>query len=470
MGGPISNRLEDLAFDKAGNLFIPDTSAHSLLKYDLEGTRLATSGHEGTGNGEYGHFSSPRGVAISSQGNVYVIDSDNGRIQKFDRDGNFLTKWAIKAVQTNQEAYPLRIAVDSRERVYLAVYFAGVEIYDSSGNYQGLLGTELAKKDELTTPRAIAVDDSDNVFVGQPFEVYKFDATGRFVTNWQIKTFDRPPTAGWLNSLDNLAVDWQGNIYVSNTNVIEKFDPAGKFLLSWTISTDEKSYSQIGGIAVDNQNQIYILNGYENQVEIYNTEGKALGEWSVGWPKWLKANQLYYYILFYLVLIGIVVLSFREKHYRKLYGLSLERIKVIPYFKENVLPKTTKVKWIQVLTVCGGLVGLILGFVNFNIVYSLGPNVNIPKALGISGWYIHGAGLAAAATFLNFAMLATAFLVAKKPKLAGILQIAGSVLLLFTIAVDPFRFVLNILPIFVGGILALRSVQEPEETLKLGTS
>ena len=35
----------------------------------------------------------PKGIATDSSGNVYVADMDNNRIQKFDSNGNFITKW-----------------------------------------------------------------------------------------------------------------------------------------------------------------------------------------------------------------------------------------------------------------------------------------------------------------------------------------------------------------------------------------
>ena len=45
-------------------------------------------------------FSSPRGVAVDSSGNIYVADTGNNRIQKFDENGNFLTSGVHPVVAT----------------------------------------------------------------------------------------------------------------------------------------------------------------------------------------------------------------------------------------------------------------------------------------------------------------------------------------------------------------------------------
>ena len=45
---------------------------------------------EGTGDGQ---FKTPSGIAVDSSDNVYVTDGGNNRIQKFDSNGKFITKW-----------------------------------------------------------------------------------------------------------------------------------------------------------------------------------------------------------------------------------------------------------------------------------------------------------------------------------------------------------------------------------------
>jgi tripartite motif-containing protein 71 len=69
-------------------------------------------GSDGTGDGQFNY---PYGVALDSSGNVYVADSGNNRVQKFNSDGTFISKWGSKGIgdgQFKDAVGPLRTAVD----------------------------------------------------------------------------------------------------------------------------------------------------------------------------------------------------------------------------------------------------------------------------------------------------------------------------------------------------------------------
>jgi DNA-binding beta-propeller fold protein YncE len=80
--------VTDVAFGPQGEIYISDGYINSrVAKADKNGTWLKSWGDRGK---EPGQFNTPHNIATDAQGNVYVADRGNGRIQVFDGDGKFL--------------------------------------------------------------------------------------------------------------------------------------------------------------------------------------------------------------------------------------------------------------------------------------------------------------------------------------------------------------------------------------------
>jgi sugar lactone lactonase YvrE len=88
------NEPNDIAFGPKGEIYV--TQGHGkgesrVLKFDADGTFLATWGGEGTAPGQ---FNQPHAVITDRQGLVYIADRSNQRLQVFDADGKFLREKA----------------------------------------------------------------------------------------------------------------------------------------------------------------------------------------------------------------------------------------------------------------------------------------------------------------------------------------------------------------------------------------
>jgi hypothetical protein len=86
-------QVTDVAWDKQGNTYISDGYINSrVAKVDKDGNWLKSWGDRGK---EPGQFNTPHSIATDADGNVYVADRGNHRIQVFDGDGKFLRQFTI---------------------------------------------------------------------------------------------------------------------------------------------------------------------------------------------------------------------------------------------------------------------------------------------------------------------------------------------------------------------------------------
>ena len=88
--GDSFNRTADVTWDRAGNIYVADGASRTagnarIAKFDKDGHFIRSWGSRGS---DPGQFNGIRGIVIDAQGNLYVADAGNQRIQVFDSDGN----------------------------------------------------------------------------------------------------------------------------------------------------------------------------------------------------------------------------------------------------------------------------------------------------------------------------------------------------------------------------------------------
>ena len=108
------NRPSAILVAPDGSIFIGDGhgpgSNARVVKFAPDGTFIKAFGHRGTGPGE---FATAHSLAMDSQGRLFVGDRENGRIQIFDQDGNFLDQWT-------QFGQPSDVYIDANDTLYVA--------------------------------------------------------------------------------------------------------------------------------------------------------------------------------------------------------------------------------------------------------------------------------------------------------------------------------------------------------------
>ncbi len=114
--------LKGIAVDADDNLYLIDDAAVGdgvIRKVSPQGQVLFQFGFRG-GNGE-GYFQSPTAIAVDNRnGDIYVVDSGNNRVQRFDRDGAFMSQFGGMGGGNGQFNNPTGIAVDASGDVFIS--------------------------------------------------------------------------------------------------------------------------------------------------------------------------------------------------------------------------------------------------------------------------------------------------------------------------------------------------------------
>ena len=196
------NQPMDVEFDSSNNFWVLEVGNNRLQKFSQDGTFISKFGTACVMNGAVpgsgvngalcndnapgavvdgdGQFYSPKDFAIDPSGNIWVADTNNNRIQKFDSSGNFLLKFGSEGCQSIQgdgtitgETHngkfcnPVSIDFDSSGKVYVADHNnRRIQQFDSSGTYLTSFGSYGTTDGKFINPHFITLDSSDHIYVG----------------------------------------------------------------------------------------------------------------------------------------------------------------------------------------------------------------------------------------------------------------------------------------------------------------
>jgi sugar lactone lactonase YvrE len=273
-----------IAVDSSNNVYVVDQNNGCVEKFSSYGNYLTKIGSPGTGAGQ---FTSPNAIAIDSDNNVYVVDSGNYRIEKFSSAGAYLTQWGRYGGGNTEFVSPNGIAIDSSNNVY--VTDAGnyrIQKFSSAGAYLAKWGSFGAGNGELKDPDAIAVDSSNNVYVSDAgnYRVSKFSSDGAYLTKWGSEGADN----GQFEEPDGIAVDVSNNVYVVDAGVgrVQIFSSDGSYLTQWgSPGPGAGQFDDPSAIALNgNGNIIYVANLYDAQVQAFASRVSQLAPYISSQP------------------------------------------------------------------------------------------------------------------------------------------------------------------------------------------
>lgn len=171
------SRLSSVTVDPAGQrIYVVDiggvsSDQHRVRVFDAKsGQHLLDIGKRGAGPGE---FNLPRDVAVGRNGQIYVVDGGNFRVQIFDSNGRYLQTFGTVGKQLGNFARPKEVATDREGNVYVVdSAFGNFQIFTAEGELLMFVGDrgEQDAPGRYMLPSGIAVDEDGRVyFVDQWF-------------------------------------------------------------------------------------------------------------------------------------------------------------------------------------------------------------------------------------------------------------------------------------------------------------
>lgn len=167
-----SDKLErpvGIAIDNENRfLYVVDVDAHRLAVFDADKFDfLRYIGKPSDPlSAEPGTFSYPLGVAVDADGNVYVTDTMNDRVQIFDADGEFIRMFGKQGITPGTFMRAKGIAIDCDGHVYVTdAEFNNVQVFDREGRALAAFGTRGTDPGQFSLVTGIYIDQQNRIIV-----------------------------------------------------------------------------------------------------------------------------------------------------------------------------------------------------------------------------------------------------------------------------------------------------------------
>lgn len=282
-------------------IYVSDWGNHRVSKFDLAGNFLmgigagynAVAGSVGSSGSGNGQLYSPCGVLVDSSGNIYVGDSYNFRVQKFDSDGNFLLAFgtgyngvggSIGSAGTGNGQFDfggrcVGLAFDASGNIWVTDWYnTRVQRFDTSGNYIDQFPTGNGADSILVNSTNIFTFENGN---GQ-CSLKKRDLSGVYITGSPGCGSGNGQFYDSTSDSDYMTFDNSGNIWVSDDSQgrVQQFDTNINYLAQ--VANSNAVGADATGVAIDAEGNVYISDEQYHRISKYTSAGVAVNSYGGG--------------------------------------------------------------------------------------------------------------------------------------------------------------------------------------------
>ncbi len=262
----------NLAVAPDGRIYVADSGNHRIQVFDKDGNFLFKWGSSGTGNSQ---FNEPWGITVNKDGFVFVTDTWNHRVQVFTAKGEFARQFGMFAnaqsnpdVDTDKFWGPRGLATDAEGNVYVSdTGNKRIQKFSADGKLLHAFGGGGIIPGKFEEPVGVALDPQGNIYVADAWNerVQKFDTAFNPLTEWKV--------IGWegegIFNKPFIAVDKQNRVVISDPEKyrVIAYSDKGDILGTWgEYGRDLSSFGLPTGLAFDADGNLLVADADNHRI------------------------------------------------------------------------------------------------------------------------------------------------------------------------------------------------------------
>ena len=215
----------------------------------------------------------------------------SGCVHNESNIGRVEAVWGRPGISDGRFETPRAIAIDRDDQLFIVDKTARIQVFKTDGTFL----REWSTPDHAHgKPTGLSFDRDGNLMVADThyFQVLVYAPDGKLLRTLGGTNGEKPGEFGFVTGA---AQDSQGNLYVSEYGEydrIQKFTPDGKFLLQWGgHGSDPGQFVRPQKIVFDADDHLWVTDAGNHRIQVFDTQGKLLKSWGT---QGSQPGELYY--------------------------------------------------------------------------------------------------------------------------------------------------------------------------------
>ena len=212
--------------DDKDNIYVTDSEAGKIFVYDANGKYQHAIGSL---KGGEGFFKRPTGIAVDSNaGRIYVTDTLRNQVFMLDMQGSVLAKFGKTGPANGEFNYPTELRLQGPNLIVVDAMNFRIQVFDRSGGFQYAIGQVGDNPGEMFRPKGVSLDSEGHIYI-----------------------------------VDGL----RGQVQV--------FDRSGQLLYYFGNGTGFGEFQMPAGIFIDHNDRIFVVDSYNRRVQVFHYYGTS---------------------------------------------------------------------------------------------------------------------------------------------------------------------------------------------------